>query len=81
MIALGAGLLVILGGGLSALFLLNRSALTVQRVPVGEDWMTFYRRLQREKRKSKLSSGWAWFAIGAVLVLFALGTLAAYVLG
>lgn len=82
MIALGAGLLVILGGGLAVLFLLNRSGLTVQRVPAGEDWTTFYRRLQREKRKSKLSSnGWVWFAIGAVLVFFALGALAAVLLG
>lgn len=80
MIMLGAGLLVMLGGGMFVLFVLNRSGLSIQRVTVGEDWTTFYRRQQREKRKSN-SSGWVWFAIGAVLVFFALGALAAFFLG
>lgn len=81
MIMLAGGLVVMLGGGLVVLFVLRRSTLVIRRVPVGEDWTTFYRRQQRERRKSKLSSGWIWFAIGAVLVFFALGALAAYFLG
>jgi hypothetical protein len=81
MIMLAAGLGVMLGGGLFVLFVLRRSTLSIQRVPVGEDWTTFYRRQQRERRKSKLSSGWIWYFLGAVAVLVALGALAAYFLG
>lgn len=71
---LGAGLGVMIGGGLLILWLVKRGVLfglNIHRVPAGEDWQTFYRRRNRERRKTG-KSGWIWFAAGAGAILAAL---------